>query len=509
MPVDASIPLGIKPPQLLTPMEAQSNAMSLQHQIQQATLADQQIQQGQNALRDQQFLAQLAADPTNMDPATGTFNREAINKAAAVNPMLAQKLNANRLDTIKTAAEIDWKTSETAKVDEARKSKTVNDIMERAYAEYDANRANPEMAAQKMREAMNTGFAEAAATGAGGFTPKQIDALRAKWLAASPEVIGNTLTTHKERMDLEARETPPIGKEAAYAESLRRKLADLPPGDPAAVGLHRQITEVEKHIAKLDAPARTTINTGDAESAKLQPEETTFMARQALAGDNSVLTNIGRGKQGAANIVALRREMMKIAKDEGISPEELAMKNAEFFGIKAGERTLGTRQANISLAANTLEQFIPLADAASDAYKRTGVKSLNDLQKFAQGKTASPELRKLAGATNAVINAYARAVSPSGTPSISDKDHAREVLDVAFSNGDFHAATEQLMLEIGAEKKAPGAVREAMREGIVGKKGKPDTAAAPSGVPTGSKQIGHTPDGKPVWQSPDGKKWVP
>jgi hypothetical protein len=37
---------------------------------------------------------------------------------------------------------------------------------------------------------------------------------------------------------------------------------------------------------------------------------------------------------------------------------------------------------------------------------------------------------------------------------------------------------------------------------------KAGASAVPKGLPEGSKQIGHTPDGKPVWQSPDGKKYV-
>lgn len=35
------------------------------------------------------------------------------------------------------------------------------------------------------------------------------------------------------------------------------------------------------------------------------------------------------------------------------------------------------------------------------------------------------------------------------------------------------------------------------------------TSSVPAGIPTGSKKIGKTPDGKDVWQSRDGKKWVP
>ncbi len=35
-----------------------------------------------------------------------------------------------------------------------------------------------------------------------------------------------------------------------------------------------------------------------------------------------------------------------------------------------------------------------------------------------------------------------------------------------------------------------------------------DTPTAPPSFPTGSVRIGKSPQGKDVWQSPDGKKWV-
>ena len=67
-------------------------------------------------------------------------------------------------------------------------------------------------------------------------------------------------------------------------------------------------------------------------------------------------------------------------------------------------------------------------------------------------------------ANNAVINAYARSVNPQGVATVSDKDHAREVLSIAFSKGDYEAAVKQMQVEVNAELKAPGKVREGMRQ---------------------------------------------
>ena len=86
-----------------------------------------------------------------------------------------------------------------------------------------------------------------------------------------------------------------------------------------------------------------------------------------------------------------------------------------------------------------------------------------------QSRTASPELRRLNASVNAIVNVYARAVNPNGVGTQSDKDHAREIIDSAFSSGDFKAATSQMMMEVGAEKKAPGVVKGEMRTFFTGK----------------------------------------
>jgi hypothetical protein len=202
----------------------------------------------------------------------------------------------------------------------------------------------------------------------------------------------------------------------------------------------------------------------------IPPETLHFMARQALTGDTSVIQNIGRGKQGSKNIKAFREELRKTAQEMGISPEELAARNAEFFGTKAGERALGTRTAQVGMAVAEAQRMIPLALKASEEATRTGFKSLNDIQQAVQKGTASPALRKFVAANNSLVNVYSRAVSPTGTPTVSDKDHAREVLSVGFSKGDYKAAVEQLQAEMEAAQASPGDVRKEFRESVTGKK---------------------------------------
>ena len=201
-----------------------------------------------------------------------------------------------------------------------------------------------------------------------------------------------------------------------------------------------------------------------AEGGALSDEDLQFMAKQRLAGDKSVFQNLGRGAQGAANIVKLRHMITEEAQKQGISPEMVSTIDAELTGTAAGERTLGTRTANVEMAGAEATKFIDIANAASEKVNRTKYPSLNSaLQAYEKG-TGDESIVQFATATNSLINAYARAVSPSGTPTVSDKEHAREILDTAFSKGQFKAATDTMKKELEAARASPGTAKEALRE---------------------------------------------
>jgi len=216
------------------------------------------------------------------------------------------------------------------------------------------------------------------------------------------------------------------------------------------------------------------------ESGKLDPDVLGFMAQQVLAGDKSPFQNLGRGIQGANNIAALRGEVMRQAQGRGLGGADLAALNAEFSGLQAGERTLGTRTANVEMAASETQNLIPMALAASKAVPRTQYPTLNKIQLAVQQGTGDENVVRLNVAVNGLVNTYARAISPSGTPTVSDKDHAREILDKAWSNGQFEAGVDQMNKEIAAARKSPGSVRGEFRSAISGRAG--GAAAVPDAI---------------------------
>jgi hypothetical protein len=198
----------------------------------------------------------------------------------------------------------------------------------------------------------------------------------------------------------------------------------------------------------------------------LSEDALNMAADQYLAGDSTAAQGYARNaqmKSQLTNAIAAR------AKAKGMSGEDVAAKVAEFQGIKAGERSAGTRTAQVGMAVAEAQRMIPLALDASEKASRLGIKSLNDIQQAVQKGTASPELRKFVAANNSLVNVYSRAVSPTGTPTVSDKDHAREVLSTGFSKGDYKAAVEQLQAEMQAAQASPGDVRKEFRQAVTGK----------------------------------------
>jgi len=197
------------------------------------------------------------------------------------------------------------------------------------------------------------------------------------------------------------------------------------------------------------------------------------MAAQARSGDTSVKVGLGRGNQGAENLILLQNEMArqdreppKDDEEEGLRTHgvEQSIKNAEYFGLKAGQRTLGTRVANIELAATEFLKVAPIVEQASAAVSRTQYPDINKLINAYKEKTGDPAVVRLGGAINTAVNVYARAIAPQGAGTVSDKDHARELLQRAYANGQITGQIQLMKQEIDAALEAPSEVRDAWRK---------------------------------------------
>lgn len=216
----------------------------------------------------------------------------------------------------------------------------------------------------------------------------------------------------------------------------------------------------------------------------MDPLAIRMTAQQYLAGDSGALQNFGRGAQGARNLNAVRLEIAKQANAMGLNGADIAAKMAEFQGVKAGQRTAGTRSASIEIAASEVQQLAPLALEASSKVARSGFKPFGNLQMMFNSNTNDPNMRQFAMANTALVNAYGQAMARGGAATVSDKDHARELLSTAFDQPSYAAAVAQLQRETKAAQAAPKAVRRDLSAEVSGRHDVPavDTSAIPQGA---------------------------
>lgn len=260
------------------------------------------------------------------------------------------------------------------------------------------------------------------------------------------------------------------------------------PADPA----YMQLAEAKKkdpngvytlgrggELYKIDAKGNPVIvhkNEADQPEATLDDNTTKAMASQYLAGDKTVKQNLGRGAQGAANLVKLSTEIYRQANEQGLDGKAIVNNFNEQAGNLAGQRSIGTRSANISLAANEANNMIPIALKASDAVPRGEWMPWNKMVQAYQTGSSSPELARFVAATNSLVNSYVRAVSPSGVPTDSMREHAYSMLNSAQSPKAYAAVTSIMQDEMKAAMAAPAQVRKELRH--------EDTAEeAPKGAP--------------------------
>lgn len=271
----------------------------------------------------------------------------------------------------------------------------------------------------------------------------------------------------------------------------RMREADQRSEDRALDRQDRAAARAESNALRAETIAlrKQQIAISGGEDAKFSPEDVRFLAEQAHAGDTSVYQNLGRGAQGAKNIIAVRRAVMDLAKERGESGADIAAANAGFQGEKAAARTGATRAANIGMAVTEAQQTFPLVRQASAALPRTEFPGVNRAIQAAQTGSGDPRVVALGTALNTSVNAYARAISPSGVPTVSDKEHARELLSTASTPEQLDAVLGMMEKEMKAAQKAPTEVMTRQKARISGRE--EPTRAGTEGPSVGTVESGY------------------
>lgn len=153
-------------------------------------------------------------------------------------------------------------------------------------------------------------------------------------------------------------------------------------------------------------------------------------------------------------------------------------------GHRAEETAMGRGLGQLRRAEEEMEGAVKISHDAYSKLPRDKFTPFNELRNLYEKKTSSPEQAAAYAADNAIVNLYARMISPTGQGTDSDKAHAREMLNQAQGPEAHEAVLNQLMTEgKNALSKAEKAQQDTTASTPIAGEG--DKKAAPHGLKHG------------------------
>ena len=134
----------------------------------------------------------------------------------------------------------------------------------------------------------------------------------------------------------------------------------------------------------------------------------------------------------------------------------------EYKGAAAGIRALGTSEAKIVQASSEAKSMLQIAQDYVPRINPSNYPAVNAAGNYVAKNTGDPAQTGFATALNGLVNTYARAINPSGVATVSDKNHAREIIDKAMSSGQFNEVFRVMNQEMDASLASPTKARKAL-----------------------------------------------
>lgn len=280
-------------------------------------------------------------------------------------------------------------------------------------------------------------------------------------------------------------------------ERLQNDIAKAKPGLEKGNDQHMLAMEMRSALAELKQA------TASGDQAKIQAAND----KVKRAHQDAVEMNAAYGKGGTAGNprslpAAFAQKYLQEHPDA--TAEDLENAASEYREKQSASGTLGTRSTQIDLAATEAGNFAEQALAASKEVPRTNWRAANSAIQAGQTQASDPKLQKLLVATDALVNARARAISPSGQPHLSDQIEGRRLLSTAQSAETYEAAVQQMLAEVQGVKDATKTVKGEMHGDGSGRQA-PNAGKATPKVTT-QAEYDALPAGT-VYTEEDGKKY--
>lgn len=182
------------------------------------------------------------------------------------------------------------------------------------------------------------------------------------------------------------------------------------------------------------------------------------------------------------------------------SPQDLQEFVATQAGLSSRERTAGSYGARVDMAAQEVEQLMPQARQASANLPRTWAVPVNKMVQSFEAGTSDPRYYDFAFANWSLLNAFTRAINPTGVPRLEDKEHGSQLLSTATDQKSYDAVLARMQKEVTASQRASRNVLD----DPTGQNTGPGRGAGtvPAGAPTATDDQGN----KVYW---DGTGWKP
>lgn len=251
------------------------------------------------------------------------------------------------------------------------------------------------------------------------------------------------------------------------------------------------------------------LSAGERANAAMDDATVDWIAKQRLAGNKDAGGTFGRSPEINARI---SKRMREISEQAGMSPEDVNTSVANWQSLVSGAKSTGISNAQMQGASIEANKLIAQARDAYKSLDPTSFPSLNSILNWVGTEKDNPKIAYLRTKLNGVVNTYARAINPKGVSTVDSQKEARELLQMRFGALSADAALTAMTEEMDAAVTSPNETRAKINQyyidNLKSNKQATNQSQTIAGIPPNSRLIGKTPQGKDVYQSPDGKKWV-
>lgn len=450
--VDASIPLGVKRPEFMSPAQA----ISLQHMTQQIQAQKMEQAQALQSFQKQAQVQQRLSQPDAVD-STGLFTNTALADITRIDPSTGIHLTGQvqhvRDEQAASKSRMLQDDANRLKLAEAlEKSQNENIGAAVAFVDSTMPNASPDQKDLAVRQKIQEGLTRQRNSGSYNYTDEQWKNLQGynyTYADAKARVVPRS-ELHKENVPLSD-----VGKvEADFkAGKIDKKTRD------AAMSKKEGLT------VKLD------------QGGPQPTDETIEMDAWRYLTDGTLPPNMGRGAQGSGQATKIRNRAATLADDMGMKPDEIRFAQLENKTKVAALGQLAKAKAQILQFEKTAEANAELALKASRDVWRSDSPLINrSVNWLKTNATGDPKFSVFNAANETFVSEYARVMSGGyGAAQTTEgaQTRAHGLLNTAQSPGQYEAVVKQLKAEMKNREKAISDQMEEERSGLRGIKVKP------------------------------------